>query len=105
MKVFISGRVTGLPRQEAERNFQRAEDLIYLNMFEPANPLKIVPADASNKHAMKILLPILCDCDAILLLKDHKFSEGSYIEKKTAQYCGLLFFHEEDLTQKRDGYR
>jgi len=105
MRVFISGRVTGLPRQEAERNFQRAEDLLYLNTFDPVNPLKFVPEDASNKQAMKILLPILCDCDAILLLNDHKFSEGSHIEKKTAQYCGLRFFYEEDLTQKSDGYR
>lgn len=98
MKVFISGRVTGLPRHEAEHNFARGEKLLVDNNYEFVNPLRLVPVGTSNRDAMAVLLPVLTrNCDAILLLNDTKFSEGSQVEETVARYCGLQILYEDDL--------
>ena len=97
LKAFISGRVTGLPRAEAIRNFERGKTMLLDNTYDFVNPLEVVPEGATNKEAMKILLPKLIDCDAILLLSDTKFSEGSQVEETVARYCGLQIFYEDDL--------
>jgi hypothetical protein len=98
MKVFISGRVTGLPREEAIRNFERAKKLLLQNTYDYVNPLDLVSENATNCEAMTILLPILTrDCDGILLMNDHKFSEGSHLEEMTALYCKKKIFYEDDL--------
>jgi hypothetical protein len=96
-KLFISGRVTGLPRPEAVKNFERGKRLCRENTYDSVNPLEVVPEGATNKEAMKILLPMLMDCDGILLLNDTKFSEGSQVEEEVARFCGLQMFYEDDL--------
>jgi hypothetical protein len=96
-KVFISGCVSGLRPEESKRNFERGKRLLLQNTYDYVNPLEIVPEGTSDKEAMKILLPVLMNCDAILLLSDSKFSKGSYVEEKVAQYCGLQIFYEDDL--------
>ena len=97
MKVFISGRVTGLPREEARRNFERGERLLSDNSYDYVSPLDLVPIVSTPKEAMQILLPKLMECDAILLLSDNKFSEGSQVEECVAKYCKLLILYEDDL--------
>jgi hypothetical protein len=98
-KVFISGRVTGLPRAEAERNFERGKKAILQNGYDYISPLDKVPENASECEAMTILLPLLTkECDAILLLNDSKFSPGSHVEEKVAKYCKKMIFYEDDLT-------
>lgn len=97
LKVFISGKVTGLPRAEAMRNFERGKMLLLQNTFDFVNPLEVVPEGSTDREAMKILLPLLCTCDAILLLSDSKFSGGSHVEETVAKYCKLDIFYEDDL--------
>jgi hypothetical protein len=97
-KVFISGRVTGLSREEAMRNFERGKKMLLQNTYDFISPLDIVPEGADNEESMGILLPILVkDCDAILLLSDHKFSPGSRVEETVARYCHKLILYEDDL--------
>jgi hypothetical protein len=99
IKIFISGRVIGLPREEAVRNFERGEKLLLQNTYDFINPLKVVPEEATPAEAMEICLPLVCSnqCDGILLRNDSMFSEGSLLEKATAQYCHKLIFEEDDL--------
>jgi hypothetical protein len=100
-KVFISGRVTGLPRADAVRNFERGKKMLLQNGYDFINPVDLVPEGADQGEAMTILCPLLTAkaCDAILLLNDSKFSEGSQIEEMLARYCGKQIFYEDDLTQ------
>jgi hypothetical protein len=99
MKIFISGRVTGLLRSEAVRNFERGKKLILQNGWDYINPLDLVPENANEPDSMTILLPLLADksCDGILLLNDSKFSPGSHVEETVARYCKKQFFYEDDL--------
>lgn len=97
MRVFISGRVTGLPWADAQANFNRGVRLCDANNLTCVNPMLLVPAGTSHKEAMRICINELLECDAILLLADNKFSEGSQIEEALARYCGLLILTEDDL--------
>jgi hypothetical protein len=97
-KVFLSGKVTGLPRETAIHNFNRGKELVWLNGWEAINPLDVVPEGSTEKQAMKILIPLLIDSDAILLLHDSIFSEGSQVELRVAKYCKLQIYDEDDLT-------
>jgi len=96
MKLYISGRIGGLPRHIAEQNFAKAEELLSQNGITAINPLKLVPAKdlflsgAINKYAMLKLIPIMLKCDGIVLLNDWQWSEGAKIEEALARYCGLV---------------
>ncbi len=98
MKVYIAGAVSGQPREETERKFEAAEELLKSRNYVVMNPLKVVlNPDCSLRAAMKRLLPALLSCDAILLLRDWRFSEGAQIEASLARYAGMRILNEEDL--------
>ena len=60
-KIYISGKITGLPVREAIAKFRSAAEKIRRFGFEPVSPL-------------------LLRCDAIYLLDDYEKSEGARIE-------------------------
>jgi len=97
MKIYIAGRVSGLPRVDAERNFERGERALQANGMNFVNPLKLVGEDISPMEAMKILIPAMLDSDGILMLNDWQWSEGARIEQMLAQYAGLRIIEEDDL--------
>lgn len=100
MKIFISGRVTGLPYDQVKKKFAGAEALIRASNYNPVNPLHHVNQFAKPAEAMKLLVPLLLECDAILLLNDWEFSEGAQIEAQIARYAGLSIINEDDLETK-----
>jgi len=97
MRVYIAGRVTGLPYDQVTAKFERAEALLRASNHNPVNPLKHVNGLASPLEAMKICLPLLLDCEAILLLNDYDRSEGAIIEYTLALYVGLHIIDEDEL--------
>jgi hypothetical protein len=98
MRVYIAGRVTGLPHDQVANKFQRAEVLLRASNHIPVNPLKHVNCKADQCTAMKVLIPIMLGCEAILLLNDWEFSEGAKIEVQLARYVGMHIIDEDDLT-------
>ena len=97
MKIFISGRIAGLPREEAVRTFERGKKMLIENTFDFVCPTDLLKEGASDSEAMALLLPLLCKSDGILLLNDSKFSGGSHIEEKLAKYLKKQIFYEDDL--------
>jgi hypothetical protein len=71
--------------------------MLIKNTYDYFNPLEMVPYSASTNQAMKICFDALFECDGILLLNDHKFSEGSKLEEAVARYCKKQIFYEDDL--------
>lgn len=97
MRVFISGRVSGLPYDQVQKKFAGAEALLKAEGHDTVNPLDQVPPGTGSGAAMKILVPLLLDCDAIYLLADWEFSEGAQIEAQLARYAGISIINEDDL--------
>jgi hypothetical protein len=97
-KIYLSGAITGIAREAVERKFNDAAELLKNRNYEVVNPLKVIlNPDASSRTAMKRLVPLLLNCDAIYLLNDWQFSEGAKIEYMLAQYTGMRIMNEEDL--------
>ncbi|WP_255493271.1 DUF4406 domain-containing protein [Dysgonomonas sp. HDW5B] len=64
MKVYISG----LPYNEVERKFNKAEEKLQLLGYQTVNPLNNgVPKDSTWNEHMRADLKLLLDCDAIYL--------------------------------------
>lgn len=87
-RVYIAGKIgdgsvnlTNAQYQEAYDKFQRIEKELLNAGFEVRNPMKYVPKDVESwADAMRITLPILCQCNAIFLIRDWHDSRGAQIE-------------------------
>jgi hypothetical protein len=88
-KVYIIGRVTGLPRNEVVSKFEKGEQMVKSMNLHPVNPINLVPEDAHWADAMRICIKALIDCDAVLLLPDHENSRGSAMELMIAKNTGM----------------
>lgn len=96
MKVYIAGCITSISREQAEHNFKQGEVLIRSCGNIPVNPLDYTTKEMDHRQAMKLLVPFMLDCDAILMLMEWEFSEGAKIEFALAHYAGLTILMEED---------
>lgn len=94
MKVYISGPVTGLPLEEAERAFNEAETTILKKGHEPVNPLKNgLPGSATWHEHMRVDIKMLLDCQAIFMLEGWEQSDGARLEWMIAFRLGFKFFN------------
>ena len=93
MRVYISGKITGLEYSEVERLFNAAEKKLSKNGFTPVNPLRNnLPMWASWREHMKKDIQILLSCDAIFMLDNWKDSKGATLERHIAEQLGMIIF-------------
>lgn len=88
-KVYIIGKVTGLPRLDALTKFAKAKDLIKRMGDIAISPMDFVPVDTSWNAAMKICIPLLLGCDFIYCIDDARTTVGGHIEKTIAGWVGI----------------
>lgn len=109
-KVYIAGKVKGLPMLETEIKFDNAAKQIDSNGDMPINPVwflknhnqtlkreGMLPLSDDNpeqrKEIMKVCLNLLVQCDAILLLHDWQESEGAVFEKQVADFFNIPIYN------------
>lgn len=95
-KIYISGRVMGLPFEMVRAVFENYENMIREAGFEPVNPVKEIEAhnfnlkrlgkvplnDSDNRaEILGLCIRDLSLCDAILLIPGSSFSVGANLEK------------------------
>ena len=82
MKIYISGKITGLTPEEYEHNFYLYERQIKAHGHEPINPLNILPFDENHKWTdyMRADIKALMECDAVFAMKNYRESIGARIE-------------------------
>ena len=103
MKIYISGKITGLPLEEAQALFQAAEDaIISSEMFNltskaiPINPMKIEHNHGQSwEEYMREDIYALLGCDAIYMLNNWGESRGARLEYAIAKEIGLVISFEE----------
>ena len=94
-RVYLSGKITGLSREEYTRNFQKAEQLYKSAGFEVVNPVKIGEAllqlhpEATYEDFMLRDLEALQSCTHIALIAGWESSPGAQREKAEAERLGL----------------
>jgi hypothetical protein len=89
MKVYISGKITGLPIEEVEGNFYNAQNRLEEAGFKVVNPLNNgLSINDKWEHHMKADIKLLMECNTIYLLSNWKDSRGARIERDIAVALG-----------------
>jgi hypothetical protein len=103
MKIYISGRITGLPFAEVEAKFQQAESLLEDLGLEPVNPLKngLTKEHHWNRHMVKDI-ELLLPCDGILMLDNWTESTGAGIEYEIAMRMGKDVWFETNVAHNHE---
>lgn len=94
MKVYISGKMTGLTKKHYSENFSKAERLLTSKGCEVVNPCAIDGLPFSREEYLKIDLLLIYFCDAIYMLKNWEDSEGAKKELEEAKDLGLEIMYE-----------
>lgn len=103
MKVYISGKITGLPLSEAEERFKDAEELISALNLIPVNPLNNgLPRHSSWEEHMTRDIELLKQCEAIFMLENWEDSRGAKIEYDFAIGSGKTIMYENQISNGRD---
>lgn len=85
-KIYIAGKISGLPQQEVTEKFQDMQTYLEALGYQVFNPLKVVGSwDVTWHFAMKLCIKALVDCDAVYLLDCYQESPGALIEKQLAE--------------------
>ncbi|WP_297409227.1 DUF4406 domain-containing protein [uncultured Alistipes sp.] len=95
-KIYISGRISGLPIDEVTAKFNEAEAKLKGQGYEVVNPLKNgIPVTASWEVHVAMDVLLLMGCKAIYLLPDWGLSKGATLEKNLAELTGKTIIYEE----------
>lgn len=96
LKIYISGKITGLTKEEYESNFAKAEELIRRIGHEVVNPvtLKRDKAPVTWHDYMRDDVKALMDCDAIYMLNGWTDSRGAILERDIAFGLEMPMYYE-----------
>lgn len=100
-KVYISGKITGLPEQVFKKKFSNAENDLKSLGYTPVNPAKfgIVPGFQWEDY-MRECIKSLCDCNFIYCLPDSEDSRGAMFEQYVATILKILTLKIKKLDGK-----
>ena len=100
-KVYIAGKVSGLPYAETYQKFLAIEQML-LNLGQTVvNPMKLVPEGCDWHSAMRICIPELYKCTAIYLLPDWHLSDGAKIEYYNANAMSFKLINSAMICEIR----
>ena len=104
-RIYISGKITGLPQGVAENKFESAEHRIVKAGHEAINPMKAagVIQGLEWRTYMGIAYALLHDksVDAIYMLDNWWYSKGACIEWGWAKVAGIRVFYQNPKDRSR----
>lgn len=95
MKVYISGKMTGLKQSEYRYKFKTAVRHLRKLGYEVVNPARLDVYNLSYAQYMAIDQTLIKFCDAIYMLNNWQDSNGARMEKEYAESLGLKVMYEE----------
>jgi len=96
MKIYISGKISGLDRQEVIRKFTVAESVLVKQGHDVVNPLRNgIPYEAPWEMHIAMDIIHLISCDAIYLLPCWEESRGAMLERNIAELTGKKILYQE----------
>jgi DNA-binding MarR family transcriptional regulator len=96
-KIYISGKITGLPLEEVKEKFEKAEKILIAQGYEVVNPTRngIPESEPWDVHVAFDIVAML-GCSAVYLLQDWPYSKGATIEKSVAEIAGKEIIYEKN---------
>ena len=97
-RIYISGKISGLPIDKVNQKFKMAERQIFSLGGYPVNPTVMNPSNTKDwtwNDYMVYDINLLLNCHAIFMLKDGGQSKGARIEYAIAKELGLEILFQE----------
>jgi len=94
MRIYISGKITGLDPKIAKANFDAIEWALRHYGHDVFNPLQKNPEGLTWEQYMVRDIKILLSCDAIYMMNNWQDSKGAVIEHSVAQRAGLKIYYQ-----------
>ena len=95
-RIYISGAISGLPRNEYIKHFADAEEKLVKRGYKVCNPTKLLPSKHLwVYHIIGYKLTLLYDiwhllnCDGICMIDGWQWSKGARLERNIADVFGL----------------
>lgn len=105
MRVYISGKISGLDKEEYMSHFADAEKKLLEMGHEPINPAKyndMLPTTLSWDQYMWIDLSLLSLCDVIYMLDNWESSKGAKVEREMALKRHMIVIYENEEMAERE---
>lgn len=100
MRVYISGKMTGLNRVEFKKRFFEAEKMLMQYGYDVINPAILSDFNLTYAEFMLIDTTLLTMCDAIYMLNNWRDSNGAKEELALAEAKGLKIMYEVEACQR-----
>ena len=94
MKIYISGKITGLHPRDYRGKFKAAVNRLRDQGHTVVDPSRMDVYELSYAQYMAIDTTLLSFCDAIYLLDNWADSNGARLEKEYAESLGLVIMYE-----------
>ena len=90
MKVYISGKISGLKKEDYTCKFNDAKYYLEKQGYEVISPIENgLPPESEWDVHMKKDIQLMLDCDMIVLLPCWCYSNGAVIERNLAISLGM----------------
>lgn len=96
MKIYISGKITGLPIQDVRQKFEDVKALLDEIGFDAVNPMASHDEMTWEQHMVKDI-ELLMSCDAIYMMDNWIDSKGAQIEYDIANRLGKDIWFESKI--------
>ena len=94
MKIYISGKISGLHPREYRGKFKAAVNRLRDQGHTVVDPSRMDVYELTYAQYMAIDTTLLEFCDAIYLLDNWQDSNGAKLEKEYAECLGLKIMYE-----------
>lgn len=100
MKVYISGKITGLDYDSVVERFSEADEFLAQIGFEACNPINNgLTKDHTWEQHMVRDIAMLLPCDAIYMMDNWIESTGARCEYHVANEMGKIILHENHKSE------
>lgn len=101
MKVYVAGKVTGLPRDEIFKKFCESANTLKKEGHTVMSPA-VLALNEGFDHAdyMHVCFAMIDVCDAVCMQKDWKMSKGARMERRYAKKRKKQIVYEDEFTRR-----
>ena len=99
MKIVISGKITGLPREEVVEKFAKAQAELEALGYTVLNPTILPPEGFKHSDYMHICKAMIDVCEVVFILQDWMASKGAKMENSYAIQAGKQMMYYPDLVR------